>query len=286
MYRRHSKACGQIASLAFLLYDIMITFDDEVDIIWSKPNNSWIKWQFLFTRYFALATQLTNRSLESVINSTSTRLTGSLKGWYICQVVVGSMLMTAVEMVLMARVYAIYNKNSLVAAGFFCLLMGELISLIVGVTITIPGKNFHLSTFVDSSPNSYAYFGAAAGISQVTILILTLMKYRSAVRGGWARLPIMQLMVRDGTIAFVVLFSITALTALSSIKDRTYPPLGNSWFLSVVACAGCRLIINMQRLPSSSNETATGSSSRATIELTTVCPDSLETTSVAGDRHV
>ena len=44
-------------------------------------------------------------------------------------------------------------------------------------------------------------------VCQVTILVLTLLKYKIALKHGWGKLPIMILMVRDGTAAFFILLS-------------------------------------------------------------------------------
>ncbi|KAF8160651.1 hypothetical protein B0H34DRAFT_795539 [Crassisporium funariophilum] len=262
---------GQGASLAFLVYEILITLDDEVNAIWSKPRGSWIKWQFLFTRYFALAAQLTNRAIESSITSHMTMVTIALRNWYMCQVIVGSILMSAVEIVLMARVYALYNKNIWVGLGFIALIIGELTTVVIGVVMNIPGDDFGLESLLLTSPISYTYFGIGAIISQITILGLTLMKYRTAVRGGWEKVPIMMLMVRDGTVAFFILLIATTMTVVATSTQNEYAPIGNSWFLSIVACAGCRLIINMQNLP---NRTETSTTSSATaIQLTTLWND-------------
>ncbi|KAF8503134.1 hypothetical protein JB92DRAFT_814090 [Gautieria morchelliformis] len=43
-----------VASLAFLLYDHVITLDDEVVNVWNRPR-SLSRWLFIWTRYFGLA---------------------------------------------------------------------------------------------------------------------------------------------------------------------------------------------------------------------------------------
>jgi len=260
---------GQVASLAFLIYEICITFDDEVNTIWCKPNNSWIKWQFLFTRYFALAAQITGWSIESAIESNKLMSKNSLRNWYMCQVIIGSILMTAVEIILMARVFALYKKSFWIALLFAVLILGELTAVIIGIVLNKPGANFTPSTVLLSSPNSYTYFGVGAIVSQVTILGLTLLKYKVAVKHGWGKIPIMMLMVRDGTAAFFILLIITTLTVVATSTQTQYAPLGNSWLLSIVSCSGCRLIINMQNLPTRS-ETTSGGDPIETVQLTTV----------------
>jgi len=42
-----------------------------------------------------------------------------------------------------------------------------------------------------------------AVVSQLIILLLTLVRYRTAKLEGWSQAPIMLLMIRDGTIAFL-----------------------------------------------------------------------------------
>ncbi|EEB99869.1 hypothetical protein MPER_00339, partial [Moniliophthora perniciosa FA553] len=46
-----------ISALCFLLYDICLTFDDEVDIFWQK-NWTLMKFNFFFIRYFPLLAQI------------------------------------------------------------------------------------------------------------------------------------------------------------------------------------------------------------------------------------
>lgn len=37
--------------------------------------------------------------------------------------------------------------------------------------------------------------------------MLTLVKYKVAIKGGWGKVPIMTLMVRDGTVVFFIFLS-------------------------------------------------------------------------------
>jgi len=50
-----------MGSLALLLYEYSITLDYEVELIWEKPNKSFIKWLFLFIHYFALVSQVSTQ---------------------------------------------------------------------------------------------------------------------------------------------------------------------------------------------------------------------------------
>ncbi|KDR75053.1 hypothetical protein GALMADRAFT_69522, partial [Galerina marginata CBS 339.88] len=240
-----------VASLAFLVYDICITFDDEVNTIWSA-----------------------NRTIENAVSTRVLLVTDALKNWYTCQVIIGCILMTAVEVVLMARVYALYKKNIRIRLLFTVMILGEITTVVVGIMMNRPGNNFRASSILLTSPNSYTYFGISAIVSQITILGLTLIKYKIAVKGGWDKIPIMLIMVRDGTVAFFILLVVTTLTVVATSMQAEYAPLGNSWFLSIVACSGCRLILNMQNAPMRSVPSST--TDEPTVVLTTVLCNSFE----------
>jgi hypothetical protein len=64
-----------VASLAFFIYEISLTLDQEVALVWpqvstlifpsdaphvkfSQPNKSWLKWHYFFIRYFALVASM------------------------------------------------------------------------------------------------------------------------------------------------------------------------------------------------------------------------------------
>ncbi|TFK74284.1 hypothetical protein BDN72DRAFT_80022 [Pluteus cervinus] len=256
---------GKIASVSFLLWDVLITLDQEVEYIWSKPRNSWMKWQFFFTRYFAVAAQVTNRCIEGVIVSGVYLDTDPLKRWFISEIFVGNLLMTAVEVVLMVRVYALYGKNRWIGALFCLMLIAEAIAMVVGVVRNLPDGQFKEFNVLTTTPYSFIYYGIAACVTQIAILILTVIGYKLAVRDGWGKVPIVTLMLRDGSAIFLILFLVLIFTTVATMCGTSYAPIGYSWFLSIVASSGCRIILNMQQLP----DPGPGSS----IQLTTVIPD-------------
>ncbi|EEB94390.1 hypothetical protein MPER_06803, partial [Moniliophthora perniciosa FA553] len=48
---------GSVGAFCFLLYDILLTFDDEVDLFWRKKW-TFMKFNFFFVRYFPLLAQM------------------------------------------------------------------------------------------------------------------------------------------------------------------------------------------------------------------------------------
>jgi len=244
------------ASLAALLWEWAITFDDEVALIWSKSNNSWLKWVFFFARYFIIVVQFTSRSLEMAIRAENELNEKAMRVWYSSQVMVAALSVSALEIVLMARVYALYNKQQWLGILLISILILESIVAIVGLLLNLPGDEFILAMVVTHLPVSFAYFGITSVVVQCVILILTLTKY---ARSSLSAVPLVRLMMRDGTFAFIMstIFGLTLV--VYTLCNITYAVTGYAWLLSAVSCATCRLIINMQRVPMShdSEDTST-----------------------------
>ncbi|TFK71285.1 hypothetical protein BDN72DRAFT_469940 [Pluteus cervinus] len=243
-----------VAAASFSLYDNLLTFDDEVETIWSKPNGSWIKWQFLFMRYTSFLIQFLNSCLEVGIVD-----------------VLNTVFVTAIEIVLMARVYALYNQNLQIVYLFLVLLLGKTVATAVGIWLNWPSDGFKELIWLDVTPDSFAYFGFASVFSQLTILVLTFGKY-SSIKGMNSPPPIIGLMMRDGTLAFIPIFLLCLGTSISAMLSCPYAPVGDYWLLTIVSSAGCRVILNMQLLPETTGTTRL----TAGVQLTTIHTQSLE----------
>ncbi|KAF8624945.1 hypothetical protein AX17_006971 [Amanita inopinata Kibby_2008] len=253
---QETVSMSSVASFVFVFYDILLTFDDEVEIIWSKGRKSWIKWQFLFMRYFALAIQLSNLAVELRIT-----LYGDLKlhhhalhHWLIAQVAICFLISSTVEFILMIRVYALYNKNLYVAVGFALLSVAQIVAMSVGIvrsTRRVAIFDIHSEAILDS----YPYLGIAAIVSQVAIVILTVAKHYKTMQSGMSS-SILSLVCRDGVSTFFVFILTSSTTVVATISNSVYAPMAYFWFISMLPSTGCRLIINLERYRMSKVQTA------------------------------
>ncbi|KAF8910383.1 hypothetical protein CPB85DRAFT_687051 [Mucidula mucida] len=228
--------------------DTLITFDREVDDIWTKPNSSWLKWAFLFARYFPLLAQITGRVIDlSVLYQLSLILDKSfIRGWYISQVLVVWLTILGAEIVMMSRVYAMYSRNRWIGIGFISLLVMETVTVFLGLGLTLPSSDFDPVMLLTTTSQSFVFFGASAMVAQIIILALSVIRY---VRGEWNGIPIIKLMIRDGTLAFGVLFFISLLLVVYTILDTKFATTTYAWMITFVSVVECRLILNMQRVP-------------------------------------
>ncbi|KAF9268938.1 hypothetical protein L218DRAFT_541106 [Marasmius fiardii PR-910] len=228
---------ASLSASCFLLWDICITLDQEVEYIWSKPSRSWIKWAFLFARYFSLFTQISHRLIEFRVTYHPSFVLAHksvLRVWFGIQVLLVFMIMIGAEIVMMARVYAIYNKNKHVGIGFIFLLLAESTTVAVGFGITFPRTDdgIRANDLIKHSSRSFVYFGIVVLISQVIILVLSVVRY---ITGRWARARIIQLMFRDGTIAFCVLLVVTGSLLFFLFEDLPYSATCSAWMVSFIS---------------------------------------------------
>ncbi|KAF8876726.1 hypothetical protein BD779DRAFT_1677626 [Infundibulicybe gibba] len=173
--------------------------------------------------------------------------------------VVGQVLMTGIEIIMMIRVFALFNRSSrirkLLISVFSVSFILEMIGTIMIIcTVHFPSEEYHRS---DASPMSLAFFGAGIGISQSVIAVMTSGKYIAALQHGWARTPLVSLMIRDGGLVFTLLAMFLSIIVFYEVSGELSPALWHAayaWYIALISTAGCRLIINMRSLVLSVSE--------------------------------
>jgi hypothetical protein len=126
------------------------------------------------------------------------------------------------------QVHALYDRNRYVTLPLIVLFLAENVAMTNALIIVVPGVRFDASCTVTRSPSTLVIFAydnvffldpsaiahyaikscnSAAFILFETILfLLTLAKFLIALRDGWGRTPVVHLLMRDGTWAFILIF--------------------------------------------------------------------------------
>jgi len=252
-----------MSTTALMLYEYFLTLDDEVELIWKKPHSSIIKWLFLFIRYFSLASQLIIQVLSHELFKTMPVPRHNCMGIYIWRLAACQAVLTAVELVLIHRVNALYQSRAL-SAGLVGYLGAEAFALALDCGIYCPRLQFSPTCLSNLSIDAVVIYGTIALSFQGIILYLTVRKRLRAKRAGLIRTPLLTLLIRDGAVAFTVIFALQ-IGAMAYLTSKNGVAIMQYWLLSLSSCVGCRLIINLQTLGSHEDE----HESLATIELTT-----------------
>ncbi|KAF9566712.1 hypothetical protein CPC08DRAFT_682004 [Agrocybe pediades] len=241
---QHALVQSSGASFAVLLWEWAITFDDEVEFIWPKSNVSWLKWSYFCSRYFVLVVHFANRTLEVSLNYYYLNHS-FLRGWYVGQVVLAAVAISSLELVLMARVYALYNQPRWLASLLLGIFVCEIGLAILGLFLTIPRSHFVPSMIITRLPASFAYYGIASVVVQAILLAFTVRKY---AQSSLSAIPLVKVMMRDGTFAFCMLTIFATAVVIHTLRHYPYAATGYAWLLTCVSSVTCRIIVNMQRI--------------------------------------
>ncbi|KAH9024338.1 hypothetical protein EDB84DRAFT_1507095 [Lactarius hengduanensis] len=177
-----------VAALAFLVWDILMTLDQEVEAVWTKPNKFYTKWLFFFVRYFAVAMHWHADVSTRIVFSLHYTYSDCVK-WYIFQEVGTQALIAAVEFILIVRVHALYDRSRIVTSILLLLFIVENIVMIVALVRVVLEIGFDPICTVVHSPPMLLLFAIAFVSFETVLFILTLFKFIVALRSGWGRSP-------------------------------------------------------------------------------------------------
>ncbi|KAH7909935.1 hypothetical protein BJ138DRAFT_164644 [Hygrophoropsis aurantiaca] len=251
------------SALAFLVWECCTTLADEVEYIWSKPNVLLIKWLYLLTRYVGLLSLL----LTPFFGYGSSL---SCLAWIAIQMGEVQAMITLVEIVLMMRVHALYNRDPRMLAFLIFLILVATVGPMTGMALIAPKMQFSPTCAVLSIETSLTFISYIFSVTESILLLLTIAKCIHTFRKTTREIPVITLMLRDGTLAFFALVAmVLPMSIVLTVVDGAFISVLHPWFIAVYSCAGCRVVLNMQRLAIESGEIIAGGVTRA-IPTTTM----------------
>ncbi|KAJ7690720.1 hypothetical protein B0H17DRAFT_586501 [Mycena rosella] len=240
---------SSVGALTLLLYDICITLDDEVKFVWPKPWSG-LKFLFFFVRYIPLLVQIPLILIGSPALTPRFHFTPhACFIWQVYQGVATVLVYSAVDCVLILRVYALYHNNAIVRKLVLVAFGLEVSAMCVGLGFSLPTIQFDEICVVTHVSAALLIYGAATLLFQTFLFSLTAFKFVGALRAGWGDTPLVSLVMRDGTWAFLLLFAfVTGYAALYALKNHTFSGMLSGWLLTVFSFSGYRVLLNLNRL--------------------------------------
>jgi len=237
-----------IAALTFLVWDILTTLADEIAFIWTKPRFSPIKWLFFFARYFALAVALSNQFIMWHITASYPNVAHICRPWFAFQASVELLLGCVLDVILMIRVHALYNRDKRITVVLIALFVGQVLTIVFCAIFMVASFNFNPVCLPNNTPRSFLPIVIQGLVTQVILLGLALFQYINISHPARTRSSIVTIMLRDDLIVFfavVGLFLFLMVTIL--MHNGAYRGV-HFWFMSILGSASCKAIINMQHL--------------------------------------
>jgi len=238
---------SEMAAVTVLTYDIIVTLADEVELIW-KRNWTFTKTMYICARYIPWGFQLALIAINADGTTGLFFTHPECERWIAVQAVILQLIISTVDVVLMTRVYALYNRNMKLTAGLGILFCGEIAYMSYVLSVVSPRLTFNSDCFVTSSPKIFVSYWIVSLVFETILFVLTLYKFFLAVHDGWGKRPVMQQFVGDGTWAYSLIF--VAMLINSLLYKVVHTPLAGicfTWLLSVLSFAGSRLILNPRK---------------------------------------
>lgn len=253
LFQTRAVSYSEVAAVTLLTWDIFITFSDEVELIWKK---AWTpaKGMYVFARYIPWLFQLALLGIN-IDGSTGIFFTvAECRKWMIVQAVILQLVITAVDIILILRVYILFNRNRYLLLVLGTLFLAEVAFLSYVLAMITPRLTFNDDCFVTSSPPLFTAYWIVSLIFETVLFVLTLIKFGEAIKGGWGRQQVMREFIADGTWAYTLIF--VTMLVNSMLYKFVHSPLAGicfTWLLSVLSFAGSRIILNPRRRSNNRN---------------------------------
>ncbi|KAJ2913711.1 hypothetical protein MD484_g6707, partial [Candolleomyces efflorescens] len=234
------------SALTFLLYDILVTLPDEVQFMWGNPW-SLTKLAFFFIRYFppllGFSVQFYGAPLPLTYPYRACYI------WNVYQALSSILIITTVDYILILRVFAMYPRNRTVRYISSFLYAAEIATMAIGAGIAVPKMVYDERCVVTDSPIIFMISAGFPVVYQGFLFLVTIWKFYQSVRAGWGDIPIINLLVRDGTWAFCLLFAVlTSEAALYGFDVEAYTGFLYGWVNTAFSICGYRILLNINKL--------------------------------------
>ncbi|EIW55621.1 uncharacterized protein TRAVEDRAFT_50105 [Trametes versicolor FP-101664 SS1] len=237
---RYGIVTSEVAcsATALLVWDVLINLDREIEYIWSG-RNGWVKWTFLLMRHVPYLIQ--GAVLTLVATAGHIWENWECKAWIAFQLVGIEALTIIVEVVLMVRVYAMYNRDRAVLALIILLFVAEVAAMWSILAISIPQITFTSQCLVTTTPKLFPAYWTLSLAFETTLFALTLLRFASTVAAAPVhRHSILFVLVRD---VVMLLNTVMYQTQHNALAGVCY-----FWEISVMAFAGSHILLNLRQL--------------------------------------
>ncbi|KAG8221179.1 hypothetical protein J3R82DRAFT_2741 [Butyriboletus roseoflavus] len=188
------------ASLIAMVWEWFISLDHEVTFIWPMANTAYVKWLYIFAKYFALVVQTGVASVQLFYFTIHSMSTENCRIYRALEMTAVTFLMLCFDVVLLLRIYALYGRHAWSCVFATLAVLIELLTTIASMIAAIPTMTYDSACIMVGIPKSIIVFVAGTFASQTVLLWLAYRKRDRVVR---PRASIACVTIRDGLLVFV-----------------------------------------------------------------------------------
>jgi len=225
------------------VYDHMLTFSDEVDRIWSQ-RFSFATLLFYLNRYLThaqfiiLQVAFYEKNWSLSVCERYVKFPGATT---LCVVAVA-------ELIMILRVYALYSANRVILGVLLVVLAAQvaLMGLAVSTGVRVPLPLSFPGCVLTGEAKLFAIFWAAPLFTDSCIFLLTLFRLKTYLADR-VKMPMMDLLLRDGILYFVAIFSVNLMnTLIYFLAVDDLKALGASFSQIITSIMIARLQLNLR----------------------------------------
>jgi len=250
----------EASALAFITYNILLSFDDEVEHIW-KSKWTTPKCLYIFSRYYGLFYLLFNFTVDMTYGLSPK----FCRGYYWFYSFGGPVVFTSIiNVIFLMRIYALYSAKVQVfiflAALFVTELTAEMwISAKVSVSlemVTVAADFFSGCRATSSLHNILIISWVPRLCASTIVFAMMLYKFFEMIPVGKHKMrrnvftilpPVVERFMTDGTIFFFAIFSLDLFCMIVSVTVTNYlARIGLPWIVAVYSHCAARLVLNLR----------------------------------------
>lgn len=248
-----------LTSIMFLLYDIMLNMDKEVQYIW-KSRRSFPNALYVFSRYYSVFYNMTVFTMGNIVGLSIQ----SCQKWFYFEILAGGIFFTTVvNIILVMRLNAMY-RNGKVLVFLILLVIGEFTAELyscIQSSITTAKRTFSVPLELrwpgcvsDAAVQPTLATWIPCGIVATVFFIMTLAKIFQDGRWRLSQLksmkrisPLLVSFVRDGAIFYFLIFAVLLSEMFMVILlHNGFAVFLNGWLIAIYSFAASRLILNLR----------------------------------------
>ncbi|KAJ6533810.1 hypothetical protein DFH09DRAFT_1370006 [Mycena vulgaris] len=249
-----------VAFFILLLFDHLITLDQEIELIWKNPTPSLARYIYIWNRYFSLLVVGVCMSvyLQQVNSDDVCRLYSRIR--YLTSTVI----VVTVDFILMLRVCALFGRSRKLAFCIMpCIILETTVMVFIGELTTRKLKRNIYIEFIngcyasDDLPSYFIFFAVPSLVVGFIMFCLTVYNCNRRleisfsqtfnVKASW--MPLAALFLRDGVYLFLAVIAVNPvqiilwLEAPVSLVEVLMVPS-----MAVYSIIGSRVLLNLMEL--------------------------------------
>ncbi|KZT11819.1 uncharacterized protein LAESUDRAFT_153700 [Laetiporus sulphureus 93-53] len=244
-----------VTATCCLVYDMLIHLGDEIEYIW-RASHSWMKWIYAFIRHFPYVVPITINVFLPGASGGSRLHSNQCRGFIIYQFIANEALTVAVEVILIARVCAMFKRNKPVVGLVIALFATEVAAMITFLAFSIPKIQFSPTCLITHTPGIFTSYWLWSLAFETFLFAMTLISFFSDMRRGLSGSSVLYILVRDGMWAYADIFAIMLLNTLCyHLIDGSLAGLCFCWEFAIMSIAGPYILLNLRRFSHRSHGT-------------------------------